>query len=362
MDSTTLLLFVLGLGLLLVGAELLVRGAATLANRMGIPPLVVGLTVVAFGTSSPELAVTVQSAMEGRADLALGNVVGSNVFNVLFILGISGLLAPLVVSRQLVRVEVPVMIGVSGLVWVLALDGILSRPEGILLVAALVAYLWFQLRMARKEPGGEDVDAPGVPSPEEARAASIPLQLVFIVVGLVMLVLGSRWLVNGAVEVATRLGVSQLVIGLTVVAAGTSLPEVATSILASIRGQRDIAVGNVVGSNVFNLLGVLGVAGALSTGIVVPAAALAFDLPVMTVVAVACLPIFFSGLVIARWEAALFLAYYVAYTVYLILRAAEHDALDEFGAVLLFFVVPLTVLTLVLVTFRDVRRRRREGV
>ena len=361
MDTTTLLLFVLGLGLLLGGAELLVRGAATLANRMGIPPLVVGLTVVAFGTSSPELAVTIQSALEGRADLALGNVVGSNVFNVLFILGLSGLVAPLVVSRQLVRVEVPVMIGVSGLVWVLALDGMLSRWEGILLVTALVAYLWFQLRMARKEPGGEDLEAPGVPSLEEARRASIPLQIAFIVVGLVMLVLGSRWLVNGAVDVATRLGVSQLVIGLTVVAAGTSLPEVATSILASFRGQRDIAVGNVVGSNVFNLLGVLGVAGALSTGIVVPAAALAFDLPVMTVVAVACLPIFFSSLVIARWEAALFLAYYVAYTVYLILRAAEHDALDEFGAVLLFFVVPLTVLTLVLVAFRDVRRRRQEG-
>ena len=154
MDPTTLLLFVLGLGLLLGGAELLVRGAATLANRMGIPPLVVGLTVVAFGTSSPELAVTIQSSLEGQADLALGNVVGSNVFNVLFILGVSGLVAPLVVSRQLVRVEVPVMIGISALVWILALDGLLSRPEGILLVTALVVYLWFQFYMGRKEPGG----------------------------------------------------------------------------------------------------------------------------------------------------------------------------------------------------------------
>ncbi len=357
MDPTTLLLFILGLGLLLGGAELLVRGAATLANRMGIPPLVVGLTVVAFGTSSPELAVTIQSSLEGQADLALGNVVGSNVFNVLFILGVSGLVAPLVVSRQLVRVEVPVMIGVSGMVWILALDGILSRLEGILLVTALVLYLWFQFHMGRKEPGGREVEAPGVPSAGEAKQASVLLQLAFVVGGLLMLVLGSRWLVNGAVEVATRLGVSELVIGLTVVAAGTSLPEVATSILASLRGQRDIAVGNVVGSNVFNLLGVLGVAGALSTGIVIPPAALAFDLPVMTVVALACLPIFFTGLVIARWEAALFLGYYVAYTVYLILRAAEHDALQEFGLVLLVFAVPLTVVTLALVAFREVRRR-----
>ena len=347
MDSVTLVLFLLGLGLLLVGAELLVRGSATLAERVGIPPLVVGLTVVAFGTSSPEFAVTIQSAMEGRADLALGNVVGSNVFNVLFILGISGLVAPLVVSRQLVRVEVPVMIAVSALVWVLALDGVLARWEGFLLVAGLAAYLVFQIRGARNEPG--------VPSVADAKKASIPVQFVLIVVGLGMLVLGSRWLVNGAVEVATRLGVSELVIGLTVVAAGTSLPEVATSVLASLRGQRDIAVGNVVGSNVFNLLGVLGVAGALSTGIVIPAAALSFDLPVMTVVALACLPIFFTGMVITRWEAGIFLGYYVAYSTYLILRAAEHDALDEFGAILLWFVVPLTLLTLGTVTWRKRR-------
>jgi cation:H+ antiporter len=348
MDSVTLLLFLLGLGLLLVGAELLVRGSATLAERVGIPPLVVGLTVVAFGTSSPEFAVTIQSALEGRADLALGNVVGSNVFNVLFILGISGLVAPLVVSRQLVRVEVPVMIGVSALVWVLALDGVLARWEGFFLVAGLVAYIGFQMRGARKEPG--------VPTVADAKKASIPVQLVLIAAGLGMLVLGSRWLVNGAVEVATRLGVSQLVIGLTVVAAGTSLPEVATSVLASLRGQRDIAVGNVVGSNVFNLLGVLGVAGALSTGIVIPAAALSFDLPVMTVVALACLPIFFTGMAITRWEAGIFLGYYGAYTTYLILRAAEHDALDEFSAVLLWFVVPLTLLTLGTVAWRKGRK------
>jgi cation:H+ antiporter len=357
MDSVTLLLFLLGLGLLLVGAELLVRGSATLAERVGIPPLVVGLTVVAFGTSSPEFAVTIQSALEGRADLALGNVVGSNVFNVLFILGISGLVAPLVVSRQLVRVEVPVMIAVSALVWVLALDGVLARWEGFLLVSGLAAYLVFQIRGARKDPSPSDEPpAPGVPTVAEAKKASIPVQLVLIVVGLGMLVLGSRWLVNGAVEVATRLGVSQLVIGLTVVAAGTSLPEVATSVLASLRGQRDIAVGNVVGSNVFNLLGVLGVAGALSTGIVIPAAALSFDLPVMTVLALACLPIFFTGMAITRWEAGIFLGYYGAYTTYLILRAAEHDALDEFSAVLLWFVVPLTLLTLGTVAWRKRRK------
>jgi len=363
MDSLTLVLFLVGLVLLLVGAELLVRGSATLAERVGIPPLVVGLTVVAFGTSSPEFAVTIQSALEGRADLALGNVMGSNVFNVLFILGISGLVAPLVVSRQLIRVDVPVMIGVSVLVWVLALDGVLARWEGFLLLAGLVAYLSFQIRGSRKDPlPADDLPAPGVPSVADAERASIPVQLLLIVVGLGMLVLGSRWLVAGAVEVATRLGVSQLVIGLTVVAAGTSLPEVATSVLASFRGQRDIAVGNVVGSNVFNLLGVLGVAAALSAGIVVPPAVLSFDFPVMTAVALACLPIFFTGLMISRWEAGIFLGYYGAYTTYLILRAAEHAALPEFSGAMLFFVVPLTLLALGTVAWRTSRKgASREG-
>jgi len=218
-----------------------------------------------------------------------------------------------------------------------------------------VGYLVFQIRGARKDPPpADDLPAPGVPTVEEAKKASIPVQVVLMLAGLGMLVLGSRWLVNGAVEVATRLGVSQLVIGLTVVAAGTSLPEVATSVLASLRGQRDIAVGNVVGSNVFNLLGVLGIAGALSSGIVVPPAALAFDLPVMTAVALACLPIFFTGLLITRWEAGIFLGYYLAYTAYLILRAAEHEALPEFSGVMLFFVVPLTVLTLGLAGWRRI--------
>lgn len=367
MDPVTLVLFVVGLGLLLVGAELLVRGAATLAARVGIPPLVVGLTVVAFGTSSPELAVSIQSAMGGQADIALGNVVGSNVFNVLFILGVSAVVAPLLVSRQLVRIEVPVMIGVSCLAWLLALNGRISRWEGVAMAAGLAVYTALQVRMGLGErapaSGGEpEPDLPGVPAAGEAKRAGIPAQVAFIVVGLVMLMLGSRWLVNGAVQAATTLGISELVVGLTIVAAGTSLPEVATSILASFRGQRDIAVGNVVGSNIFNLLGVLGLSAAIAPGgVAVPASALAFDLPVMTAVAVACLPIFFTGRVIARWEGLVFLGYYVAYVAYLILRASQHDALEEFGGIMLLFVIPLTVLTLAVVLVRDGRRAGPKG-
>jgi cation:H+ antiporter len=361
-DPVTLVLFLLGLGLLLGGAELLVRGAATLAARVGISPLVVGLTVVAFGTSAPELAVSIQSALAGQADIALGNVVGSNVFNVLFILGVSALVAPLVVSRQLVRIDVPVMIALTLACWALAADGRIARWEGILMAAALVGYTGVQIRLGSREPGAGDPrpgdsDLPGVPPLAEARAAGIPRQLAFIIAGLGMLVLGSRWLVSGAVQAATSLGISELVVGLTIVAAGTSLPEVATSILASIRGERDIAVGNVVGSNIFNLLGVLGLSAALAPGgVVVPASALAFDLPVMAAVAVACLPIFFTGRIIARWEGFVFVAYYAAYVAYLILRAAQHDSLEVFGGVMLLFVVPLTVLTLLLVIVRERRR------
>lgn len=364
MDPVTLLLFVLGLGLLLGGAELLVRGAAGLAGRVGIPPLVVGLTVVAFGTSSPELAVSLQSAAAGQADLSLGNVVGSNVFNVLFILGVSAVVAPLLVSRQLVRIDVPVMIGVTLACWALGADGRVGRWEGVAMVVALVGYTVAQIRIGTREgnpdaPTPDGAGSPVDPPPGESPGPRIPLQLLLIVLGLGMLTLGSRWLVDGAVQAATAMGISELVVGLTVIAAGTSLPEVATSILASIRGQRDIAVGNVVGSNIFNLLGVLGLSAVVAPdGVLVPPSALAFDFPVMAAVALACLPIFFTGMVIARWEGLVFLAYYAAYVAYLILQATRHDALEVFGGVMLLFVVPLTALTLILVLVRERKGRR----
>ena len=356
--SNPVVLFVLG-GLLLVGgAELLVRGASRLAVAAGITPLVVGLTVVAFGTSAPEMAVTVGSAYAGQAEVALGNVVGSNIFNILFILGISALIAPLVVAQQLIRFDVPLLIGVSVLVLALSLDGRLGRLDGAVLFAGIVAYTVWLIRQSRREVPAvveEYDDAFAVPA-ERARPV---VNVVLVLVGLGLLVLGARWLVDAAVATATALGVSELVIGLTIVAAGTSLPEVATSVLATIRGERDIAVGNVIGSCLFNLLAVLGLGGLVAPdGIPVSQGALSFDIPVMTAVAIAALPIFFTGHTIARWEAAVFLGYYAAYTGYLILDAADHGLAPRLGTAILWFVAPLTVFTIAATLVRQHHRSR----
>ena len=358
MDVTTALLFTTGLGALVLGAELLVRGASRLAAAVGISPLVIGLTVVAFGTSTPELVVSVRAAVSGQADIALGNVVGSNIFNVLFVLGLSALITPLVVSQQLVRLDVPIMIGVSVLLLILGLDGRLARLDGILLFTGIVAYTLFAIRESRREGAAVIAEYAKEYGGTAARGARrILAQVTCILIGLGLLVIGARWLVDGAVALAKALGVSELVIGLTIVAAGTSLPEVATSILAAIRGEPDIAVGNVVGSNIYNILAVLGLSAILTPdGITVAPAAVSFDIPVMIAVGVACLPIFVTGHLIARWEGFLFVGYYAAYSLYLILASLEHDALPLFSATMMAYVLPLTAVTLLVLYVRAARR------
>lgn len=355
MDPLTLILFVAGAALLPLGAESLVRGAARIAVSAGISPLVVGLTVVAFGTSAPELAVSVSSAVTGDPDVAVGNVVGSNIMNVLFILGVSALVAPLVVSQQLIRLDVPLMIGASALLFVFALGGRVNTVEGGILFAGIVVYTVWAIRKSRRE--SRAVAEEYEQEYEYGRTrGGIVADIGLVAVGMGLLVLGSKWFVDGAIEIAELLGVSQLVIGLTIVAAGTSLPEVATSILASVRGERDIAVGNVVGSNLFNILAVLGLTALVADGgVAVAGAALRFDMPVMVATAVLCLPIFLGGR-INRWEGGLFLAYYAAYTIYLLLDASSHDALGPYSTIMFGFVVPATVITLAIVAFRTIRR------
>lgn len=348
MEPAIWALLIAGLAALLTGAELLVRGASRLALRFGISPLVIGLTVVAFGTSSPELAVSVQSGLAGQADIAVGNVVGSNIFNVLAVLGLAALIAPLMVQQQLVRFEVPLIVGLSVLVLVMAQDGRIGPFDGLLLVAGLVAYTVLVIRQTRREAAtvqAEYAKEFGVAA--AGRPGRLPVQVALILGGLGLLVLGATWLVDSAVSIARALEISEAVIGLTIVAAGTSLPELATSVVAAMRGERDIAVGNVVGSSVFNLLGILGVAALVTPGgLSVAPGLLFFDIPVMIAVAFACMPIFGTGQRIARWEGALFLAYYVVYVTYLVLAATQHDALQGFGSTMLGFVIPLTGVTL----------------
>lgn len=360
MDVMSVATFAAGLVLLIGGAEALVRGAVRLAAAVGVSSLVIGLTVVAFGTSAPELAVGVQAGLAGRPDIVLGNVVGSNICNVLLILGLSALITPLRVSQQLVRLDVPLMIGVSFAMLLLALDGRIGRMDGLLLFAGIVVYTVWSIRESRRENRLQEDYAEEFGVSENRSPIRWVMDIGLILVGFVLLRFGSRWLVEGAVHMAEMWGVNQLVIGLTVVALGTSLPELATSVVASIHGARDLAVGNVVGSNIFNILSVLGLTSLVSpSGVRVSSAALKFDIPVMIAVAVACLPVFFTGNIIARWEGGLFLGYYIAYIVYLVLDAINHAALAAFSAVMMTFVIPLTVITFMILIVRTVRQRRR---
>lgn len=359
MSVTSLLVFLAGVVVLVVGAELLVRGASAIAARTGLSSIVIGLTVVAFGTSTPELAVSLQSSLDGKADIALGNVVGSNIANVLLVLGLSAVVGGgLVVAQRIVRIDVPIMVLVSAVTWLMALDGRISRVDGVILVVGLVVYTTWTVIAARRPDAAAQAEYDEALDPEVLRSQPWWRDAGFIGLGLVGLVGGARLLVDSATDIATDLGVPDLVIGLTVVAVGTSMPEIATSVVAAMRGERDIAVGNAVGSNLFNLMGVLGLSSVIaSAGVAVSESAKTLDIPVMTAVAVACLPVFFNGYALKRWEGFVFVAYYAAYVVYLVLDGTDHQATDEFGAAMGLFVLPLTVLTLVVVGGRAWRRR-----
>lgn len=306
--TTDILFLIGGVILLYAGAEGLVRGAASAAARLGLTPLVIGLTVVAFGTSAPELVVSVGAALEDQGSIAIGNVVGSNIGNIALILGLAALISPPRVQAQIIRFDVPIVIGtsvvVSGMLW----NGLVGRLEGGILFGGLIVYIALSLWIAQREK------EPILQEYEEAaprRSRSPALDIVLIVGGLLLLVLGARAMVSGAVSIAEGLGISQTVIGLTIVAIGTSLPELATSILAAARGEGDIAVGNVVGSNIFNLLGILGLS-ALARPLVGPDLGV-FSLAVMFILSLALLPLMRSGHRVSRREGAALLAAYVLY-------------------------------------------------
>jgi cation:H+ antiporter len=410
----TLALFLLllgGLALLVLGGEFLVRGSARLASLAGLSPLVVGLTVVAYGTSAPELAVSIRAGLAGNDSIAVANVVGSNIFNILFILGACAAIAPLVVDRRLVRVDVPVMIVVSLLAGLFALDGRISTLEGAVLALGAVGYTVRSLRGGKKaaapdaaaQDDGEEIpeDSTGLGwrlgfialalvagaslsfgwiSATEAgvvtagsllflaapligrgreRRADLARQIGLLLAGLGVLIVGAGWLVTGAVELARNLGVSDAVIGLTIVAAGTSLPEVAASIIATIRGQRAMAIGNVVGSNIANILAILGISSLVTPdGLSVAPELLRLDIPLMIGVAIVCLPVFYTGYLIRRWEGIVFFAGYLGYTTYLVAEATGHRFAPALGDSLAFVCAPLAVAAFAATGFHALLTRR----
>ncbi len=358
--TNTILLFISGLIILILGADLLVRGASRLAAAFGVAPLVIDLTIVAIGTASPEIAVSLQAAVNGQADLTLGNVLGSNIFNILFILGLTSIVAPIVIAKQLIRKDAPIMMGASLLTFALALDGKLGGMDGVILLILLVAYTVFALRQSRSESVEvQNEYAREYALKEAITAKSMAANIIFILIGLGLLVLGSNWLVDSAVKIARSIGVSELVIGLTIVAVGTSLPEIATSIIAAFKGESDIAVGNAVGSNIFNLLGVLGLGAVVSpAGISVTENILRFDFLVMVFVALVTLPVFYLDNRISRAEGGLLLIYYVMYVAYVIMQAANSSVLSVAALFILFFVI-LSFIVLTVLAVRSSRTRQK---
>ncbi|MFP4323196.1 MAG: calcium/sodium antiporter [Anaerolineales bacterium] len=318
MLQDTLFLLV-GFAGLLFGAEQLVKGAARLADRLGISALVIGLTVVAFGTSMPEQVISLIAALNDSSDIAVGNVIGSNFFNIALILGVAGVIFPIAIDSQLVRRDLPILIGVSLIAYLFAFTGErISRPEGGILFAGVLAFTWLSYRLAGDEP--EAVQQEGVAAEADRLAAQTPAwqEVVRLVVGVVILVIGANLAVEGATGLARAAGVSERVIGLTLVAAGTSLPELATSVMAALRKAPDIAIGNVIGSNIFNLTSILGLT-ALVQPIPVSADFLRLDFPIMLAITILLVPLFMDRK-LQRAEAGLCLALFAGYMGFLFAR------------------------------------------
>jgi len=309
-----LIQLVIGLGLLTYGAERLVHGASSVAFKLGLSPLVIGLTVVAFGTSAPELVVSVGATIAGNSDIAIGNVIGSNIANIALILGLTAMIRPMSIHLRILQKEIPIMIFVTFFTSVFIIGDEITRLEGALLFAGLIAFIVYSIRSAKSVPA--DVKEQLIEEPEIDVDAPIWKSWFFIVFGLGLLVGGGELLVRGAVEIATLLGVSQAVIGLTVVAIGTSLPELATSAVAAFKGESDIAVGNVIGSNIFNMLCILGL-----TGMIHPLDSSNFglvDLGFMLALTIVILPLMRRGFELNRLEGGFLVLTYISYTVWLV--------------------------------------------
>jgi cation:H+ antiporter len=315
--------FVIGLLAVIGGAELVVRGGSRIAARLGISPMVIGVTVVAVGTSAPELAIGIDAALRGSGSLAVGNIAGTNTLNVLFILGLVALLQPVRLHSHTLKLDLPMIVGASVLMFLLAADGLLTRLDGGLLLLLGVAYTVLIVRAARREAAvvrTEFAREYGATKRELASTAQLVRDTVWLIAGLAVIVVGADWLVDGAVKIARGFGVAETVIGLTIVAIGTSAPELVTAIVATLRKERDIAVGNLLGSTVYNIVFILGaIALVPANGIPVEPPLIAIDIPVMLAATIACVPVFLTGRRIRRLEGAAFIAAYLVYLTYLLI-------------------------------------------
>lgn len=316
MEIITISLYLLG-GLIILsyGANLFVESASRIARYFGISPLIIGLTVVSLGTSAPEFAVNILAAYQGNTDIVLGNVIGSNIFNVAVIIGICATLSPLFISRQLLRIDIPIMILISALAWIICYDGKILIFESVILCSSFVTYILIQIKLSKSEKSSEkdeyqtEYSEKGKPFPEAIK----------LLVGLGLLVAGAKLFVDGAISGARFLGWSEAVIALTIISAGTSLPEVATSVAATLKGEKDIAVGNVVGSNIFNIAGVLGLSGIFAfKEIAVNSHIREIDLPLMVVLMALCFPLALLRQQFDRWIGPLFILVYCVYTWHLL--------------------------------------------
>ncbi|ABX08503.1 calcium/sodium antiporter [Prochlorococcus marinus] len=341
-----------GIILLFGGGELFVQGATALALLLGVPQLVIGLTVVSLGTSAPELFVSMGSILKNSDAIAVSNVVGSNIFNVLVVLGSSALIMPLKVESRLVKRDVPLLLAISTAVWGMASSGQITWQAGLALLVALVINTIWEIRTAREEPLGIKEAEPEI----NINHVSIGWSkaIINIISGIVLLALGSNLLVSGAKFLASSYGWSEAIIGLTIVSAGTSMPELITSLVASIRGQTDLAIGNVVGSSLLNQLLVLGSCALFSgsKGLNVEAILINRDFPIMVLTALACMPIFWTKGKISRREGGILLALYIVYLADQVLPHTLPTMHNEFRFVVIFFILPIT---LIVITFKTVK-------
>ena len=356
--ALSLLLILLGILLLFGGGELFVAGSVALSLLFGIPQIVIGLTVVSLGTSAPELFVSLFSTLKGGSAgdaIAVSNIVGSNIFNVLVVLGASAAVMPLRVKSRLVKRDVPLLFGVSMATWGMASGGRITWIAGLALITGTVINLLWEIRSAKEESAEAiaDLEADASPSPA-------PMAIIKLIGGLVLLVVGSQVLVKGAIAGAQALGVSEMVIGLTIVSAGTSMPELVTSLVAAYRGKPDLAIGNVVGSNLLNQLVILGLCGVASgsRGLGVDEVMINRDFPIMVATTFACLPIFWTGGVISRREGWVLLGIYGLYVIEQILSSTASSLADEFRLFSLIGVLPLVLVLLTWSTLKWKQKRK----